>query len=488
MATANVRQRVVFEAQPGPQQALIACPIEDIFFGGARGGGKTYALLGDWLAHQAEHGKYARGIFFRKTYPELDEVQDHASKIYPVLGAVFISGKRTWLFPNGATLKMRYLERDKHADRYQGHAYTWMAFDELTNWASPKPIDKLRACLRSGEAPIPKAFRCSGNPGGIGHNWVKARYIDPAAPYKPHYDKEAETWRVFIPSKLDDNPALLKNDPDYWKRVKAATGGDKELEKAWRWGIWDIVAGGMFDDLWRRGIHVLKPFPIPPSWRIDRSFDWGSSAPFSVGWWAESDGTEATLADGSTRNYPRGTLFRIAEWYGWNGKPNEGIKFSPNEIVGGGKLPDGTEVPGIVQREHAAGWKVQPGPADSSIYDTDRGRSIGDEMAASVVKIENEDGSETVVRGVRWITADKKPGSRKNGWDRMRMLLKNAIDHPKEKPGLYVFDHCIQFIRTIPVLPRDETKRDDVDTKAEDHIADEARYRVLQTAKRWITA
>lgn len=442
----------MFEAQAGPQQALIACPIEDVFFGGARGGGKTYGLLGDWLAHSAEWGGLARGIFFRRTYDELDEVQRVCSGIFPFVGGRYLTSKRTWVFPSGATLKLRFLDKDKDADKYQGHSYTWMAFDELTNWPQSAPIDKLRACLRAGEAAIPKSLRCSGNPGGPGHNWVKARYIDPAAPFKPHYDPEMECWRVFIPSKLEDNPALLVNDPDYWKRVKASAAGNQALLKAWRFGDWDIVAGGMFDDLWNRSIHVIKPFAIPGSWYIDRSFDWGSSKPFSVGWWAESDGTAAP----NGIHYPRGTLFRIAEWYGWNNRPNEGCKMLTSEIA-----------EGIVERETEYGWNVQPGPADSSIYDTDRGQSIADEMGAA---------------GVTWITADKRPGSRKNGWERMRILLHNSVAHPKEEPGLYVFESCTQFIRTVPVLPRDPKKTDDVDSNAEDHIGDETRYRILHQA------
>jgi hypothetical protein len=447
--SAKGTKRIVFEAQSGPQTSLISCPIEDVFYGGARGGGKTYGLLGDWLSHSDLHGENARGIFFRRTYDELDEVQDRASRIFPAVGGVYNSGKRTWFFANGSTLKLRYLDRDADADRYQGHAYTWMAFDELTNWPDPKPIDKLRACLRSGDAPIDKSFRASGNPGGVGHNWVKARYIDPAPPLSPFYDKEAETWRVFIPSTLDDNPALLKNDPDYWKRVKAATAGDEALEKAWRWGDWNIVAGGMLDDLWRRSIHVIDPFDIPKSWKVDRTFDWGSSKPFGVAWWAESDGTQAP----NGRHYPRGSVFLIDEWYGWNGRPNEGCKMLAIEIARG-----------IKDREIEMPFKVQPGCADSSIFDAENGVSIADDMA----KV-----------GIKWLEADKSPGSRKIGWERIRRYLKAATGTPMEESGLFIFDPCLQWIRTVPSLPRDKKKRDDVDTDAEDHLGDLTRYRLM---------
>src|SRR4051812_21028293 len=169
----------------------------------------------------------------------------------------------------------------------------------------------------------------TANPGGVGHNWYKARYVDPAPALTPFYDSMQRTWRVFIPSRLEDNPKLAANDPDYWMRVQAAANGRTDLVKAWRYGDWDVVAGGMFDDVWRASHHVIEPFQIPYHWRVDRSFDWGSSKPFSVGWWAESDGTQAP----NGRVYPRGTLFRITEWYGWNGQPNVGVKMLAVDVA-----------------------------------------------------------------------------------------------------------------------------------------------------------
>lgn len=445
---AAVRERVIFEPNPGPQMALLSCPIEEVFFGGARGGGKTFGFLGDWISHAYEYGAHARGIFFRRTNDELDEVQRVATLLFVPLGASYHTQKRIWTFSNGATIKLRFLDRDAHADKYQGHSYTWIAFDELTNWASPTPLDKLRACLRSGEAPIPKSLRLSGNPGGVGHNWVKARYIDPAPPFTPIYDKEVDSWRVFIPSRLEDNPSLTLNDPDYWKRVVASANGNQALIDAWRWGSWDIVAGGMFDDVFRREKHVLEPFEVPSTWYVDRSFDWGSSKPFAVCWWAEADGTIAP----NGKTYPPGTLFMINEWYGWNGKPNEGCKMLASEIA-----------EGILEREAEMGIDVAAGPADSSIFDSENGNCIAEDMAE---------------RGVYWTRADKSPGSRKAGWEKMRNRFKAAWEFPMEDPGLFFFSNCIHAIRTIPVLPRDPKKTDDVDTNADDHQGDSCRYRV----------
>jgi hypothetical protein len=463
MAHAGAEQ-LVFEAQPGtPQEAMIACPYEDVFFGGARGGGKTFGMLGDWMSHADLYGRDASGIFFRRTYDELDEVQKKADRLFPLLGAEYKSQKRLWVWANGAELKMRYLDRDADADRYQGHEYTWECFEELTNWPSPEPIDKLLACLRSA-AGVPTYFRATGNPGGVGHNWVKARYIDPAPPWVPFADPLTGRQRVFIPATLDDNPVLRDNDPDYWRRVEASASGNAELLKAWRHGIWDIVAGGMFDDLWDRARHVIEPFDIPASWHVNRSFDWGSSKPFSVGWWAESDGTTAP----NGRTYPRGTVFRIAEWYGSAGRPNEGLKLLATEIAAGIKEREaGMIAAGRVK-------KVAPGPADTAIWDADPvvSTSIAQDMAD---------------KGVAWTRADKTPGSRKTGWERVRKYLKSALAWPMEEPGLLVFNTCTDWIRTVPVLPRDKVKTDDVDTKAEDHAGDETRYRILEV-RRVLTA
>src|SRR5262249_34206414 len=228
------------------------------------------------------------GLFLRRSYPELEEVIRQADALF--MGWKKIVDAPTYRAPSGATLSFRALQRDHDADKFQGQAYTWIGFDEATQWPSPEPLDKLRACLRSSEARIRKRMIWTANPGGVGHNWYKARYVDPAPALTPFYHEALRTWRVFIPSRLEDNPKLTESDPDYWMRVEAAAHGRRDLIKAWRHGEWDIVAGGMFDDLWRPDPHVLPPFPIPSSWPVDRAFDWGSAEPFfgrvvgGIGW------------------------------------------------------------------------------------------------------------------------------------------------------------------------------------------------------------
>jgi hypothetical protein len=447
-------ERVVWYPQP-KQHALISCPVEDVLFGGARGGGKTDGLAGDWLAHAQQYGRHARGLFFRQTYPELEEVEKRMQDIFPAVGAIWYTGRRTWEFTNGARLRVRYLEREQDAQHMQGNSYSWVGGDELGNYPNPRAVDLLRATLRSA-AGIPCHFRGSANPGGSGHSWLKSRYIDPAPPMTPFASVETiagvevTVKRCFIPSTLEDNPLLMRADPTYWSRILVAAGENTELAKAWRYGDWDVMAGGMFTDVWSAGYHVLDPMAIPSTYRIRRSLDWGSSRPFSCGWWAHSDG-ETPLGP-EARVYPKGTRFRVMELYGWSGKPNEGLRLTNTEIARR-----------IRAQEEASPYygRIEAGPADSSIFDVVNGVSIAHEIGT---------------QGIVFKPAQKGPGSRRQGWQVMRQLLRASMQWPMEEPGLFIFSNCRQFIRTVPVAPRDPADADDIDTDSEDHISDESRY------------
>ena len=364
-------------------------------------------------------------------------------------------------FAGGSKIFLGHCQYEKNMYSIQGAEVHLLLFDELTHFTE-KIYRYFRGRLRLGSLQIPDEYKglfpCSiagANPGGVGHNWVKASFVDGCEPMEIRkMDKDdGGLLRQYIPAKLTDNPTLMENDPDYADRLSGL--GAPELVKAMLEGDWDIIAGGMFDDVWSRDKHVIEPFKIPSTWKIDRSFDWGSSKPFSVCWWAESDGTEATLKDGTVRCFTRGTVFHIFEWYGWDGKtPDKGIKLSAGEIA-----------KGIKDREAKFAFKVFPGPADSSIYTEENKNCIADDMEAA---------------GVTWQKANKRPGSRVNGWERIRKLLKASLQSPQEEAGMYIFSNCHQFVRTIPTLPRDENNPDDVNTNAEDHIGDAVRYRVLR--------
>lgn len=444
---------IVWQPQPGPQTALLTCPVFEVFFGGARGGGKTEGSLGDWLHHANAYGNNAIGIFVRRKLTQLEEAIARARQLYLPLGFKYREQKHEFESPAGARLKFRYLERDKDADEYQGHSYTRVYVEETTNFPSPDPIDKLRATLRSA-AGVPVGMRLTGNPGGPGHQWVKQRYIEasrnpltrkiildrPGPVQKevfvnPFDNSEVELERVFIPSKLSDNRLLMLNDPTYVARLQQQ--GSAQLVKAWLDGDWDIVLGAFFD-CWGPQ-HVLSTADwlakIPRDALRFRAFDWGSAKPFSVGWYALSDGTWGL---------PKGALLKYREWYGCTGQPNVGLKMDCEPVAAG-----------INARE--AGEVVRYGVADPSIFVRDGGPSIGERM-------------NVVLKQGAFRAADRK---RIVGWDMLRHRLQGEEEGV---PMLYFLDCCLDSIRTIPVLPHDEHNAEDVDTESEDHTGDETRY------------
>lgn len=410
---------------------------------------------------------------FRRTLPDLLSNHMVGSGAFPDMLAPLIDSKHVSInwskneirFWNGSIIHLSHCQHETEVTKYQGSQIGLLLLDEGTLFTETM-YKFLRGRVRLGSTVVPQEYKgklpkvvIGSNPGNIGHNWVKKTFIDyaPANVVVQTPPEEGGFKRVFIPARLTDNYALLENDPNYADRLKGL--GDEKLVSAMLDGNWDIAEGGLFDDVWRRDIHVLEPFEIPSSWRIDRSFDWGSSKPFSVGFWAESDGSEARMADGSTRHFPKGTLFRIAEIYGWNGEADKGLRLTAKEIA---TL--------ILEFQEAKPWgkRVKAGPADSAIYVRENGNCIADDMSEV---------------GVRWVPADKRPGSRVSGWQNMRKMLKAAMQSPVEDKALFIFNNCTQFIRTFPTLPRDKNNSDDCDSRSEDHIADEARYRCNMASK-----
>lgn len=416
---------------------------------------------------------------FRRTYPDLSKNHMEGPASFPVVLAPLIEakmvsinyGKGAIQFANGARIFLCHCQHEKDVISYQGAEIHLLLVDELTHFTD-KIYRFLRGRCRCGSWKPPKQLEgCfprilnGSNPGGVGHNWVKASFVTsaPAMEVWRTSREEGNMLRQFIPSKLSDNPTMTMNDPDYSLRLEGL--GSPELVRAMLEGDWDIVSGGAMDDVWRKDVHVVQPFRIPRSWYVDRAFDWGSSRPFSVGWWAESNGEEVTLLDGTRKQYPKGCLFRIAEWYGWqDGKPDTGCKMLAKDVAKGIKERESKGILSLCRR-------INPGPADNSIFDLENGNCIATDMAKE---------------GVKWIRSNKSAGSRKNGLELMRTMLAAPLKAaregvPLEEPGLFVFNTCHQFIRTIPVLPRSQSDSEDVDSRAEDHIYDEARYRVLQT-------
>lgn len=460
---------VVWAPQPGSQELFLKCPIFETLYEGTRGPGKTDALLMDFVADTGRgFGPEWRGILFRKSYPELADVITKSKKWYKKFAnePTFNEATSTWTWPDGEQLLFRHIRRPEDYDAYHGHAYPWIGFEELTTWPTPECYTMMMSCCRSThpEVAARARVRATTNPYGVGHNWVKNRFQLPVMRNRPIMEPKAddggtEPPRMAIHGHIGENRILLKADPGYIDRIRSAARNQAEL-KAWMEGSWDIVAGGMFDDVWDARTNVVPSFParlIPRGWRIDRALDWGSSKPFSVGWWLESDG-EPIEWEGRVIGPVKGDLIRFMEWYGWTGKRNEGAKLKPGQIA-----------QGILEREADEGLmgRVLPGPADHNIFSNDVGPTAESLM---------------LDHGVAWEKAVKGPGSRKNGWEVMREMFANARPAPGEfartDAGLFVTSRCEQFQLTIPVLSRLTRDPDDIDSDAEDHIADETRYRV----------
>lgn len=443
--------------QPGPQLAAIeASWCDELFYGGERGGGKSDFQLGYQEDGALRYSDKWRGIMFRKTYAELEELQGRAMQVFPAEGAEYRtqpSGgypfSNCWYWPNGATVKMRYIEREQDYGRYHGHQYTGISFDEVTEYATPTALLKMASTLRSPFG-VPCTMRLTGNPGGIGHVWVKARYISVAPPMTPFQDPDSGFWRMFVPSRTADNQILLRNDPGYQNRIRAATGGNEALRKAWLEGDWNIVAGAFFD-CWNSALHVIPPFEIPRKWPRFRSGDWGSARPYSFGWWTVVP--EAFEHNGVM--IPRGALIRYRELYGAAdpvNQPNVGTK-EPAEAVGK-KIADLEKFETVNNGQSVL---------DPAAFASDGGPSIAERLYA---------GSD---KKVRFRKADNTRVAKRGalaGWDQMRARFIGEDD----RPMIYVFSTCLDSIRTVPLLQHDKHNVEDVDTDGEDHAADDWRY------------
>lgn len=477
MGKPNTKYEVIWEPQNGPQTALLACPVFEVFFGGSRGGGKTDGMLGEWVSHQDLHGDKAIGLMVRRELTQLIETIERSKQLYLPLGAKFHEQEKLWRFPNGSRLRFAYLERDSDADAYQGHSYTRVYVEELGTFPSSSPVLKLMATLRSGSG-VPCGFRATGNPGGPGHQWVKARYIDPSpqgwhvvqTPFKnPWTGETIIRERVFIPSRLSDNRYL---GTDYVANLQMV--GNSNLVRAWLEGDWSVIEGAFFPE-WSMEKHVIAPFAIPDSWLRFRSMDWGSAAPFSVGWWAvvgdvEQDQAPAQSAQSiedwkklygpdertveapkRSINLPRGSVVRYREWYGASA-PGVGLKMPAEEV--------GKE---IVSRETIDGKREQItyGVLDPAAFASDGGPSIAERLARSGAYFRPADNKRVGIRG------------QMGGWDQVRGRL---LGNGDGKPMLYVFSTCRDLIRTLPALQHDSDRPEDVDSSGDDHCSDELRY------------
>ena len=431
-----------FKPQPGPQHHFLTCPADIVVYGGARGGGKSFASLGEFWCHAEDWGPAAKGLMLRRSREDLKDTIDVARQMYGD-AAEWKDKEKQFRFRNGAVFHMAYLESDQDAMNYQGWSLTRVYVEELTQYASSTGIFRLFATLRTTSGARCQ-FRATCNPGGPGHHWVKNWVIDNGA-YRPIKDQETGLIRIFIPAKISDNPALLNNDPAYINRLRAS--GSPALVKAWLDGNWDIIEGAFFPEF-DPSRHVITPPRMPLHWTRFRSMDWGSASPFSIGWWivVQDDFVH------DNRRIPKNAIIRYREWYGASA-PNKGLK-----------LPADSVAKEVVRRETDGKGFREPiayGILDPSAFQVVSGPSIGETFARHGVFFRRADNSR--------VSTAKRMG----GWDQVRWRLRGDADGD---PMIFFVDHCRDSIRTLPMQQHDENRPEDLDTEGEDHAVDDIRY------------
>lgn len=417
------------------QKMFMDADADEVLFGGAAGGGKSYAQLADALIYALKYPK-SHQLILRKTYPELEHSLILVSLgFYPKSVCKYNASSRKWIFLNGSIIEFGFCAAKSDVLRYQGAEYDVVRFDELTHFTEDQYtylISRIR-----GVNSYPKTVKSSTNPGGIGHNWVKRRFIDGFEPNVVHTDSETGAKRLFIPSYVNDNVFLMRSDPNYAKRLKQLP--EKE-RKALLFGEWDIFDGQVFAE-WRnsslgkktrRWTHVIEPFKIPKEWRRYRTFDFGYSKPFAVSWYAVDE-------DGRAYNY--------RELYGSVGEPDVGIKWTAQKIAEEIRRIEDSEDKGL----HITGV------ADPAIWN-----NTG-----------TEDGSIADMMEKRGVYFEKGNNNRLAG--KMQVHYRLSFDE-EGIPMIYFFDTCKNIIRTLPQLRYDSTRPEDVDTSQEDHLYDALKY------------
>lgn len=492
----------LFSPIRGSSQEIALCsPCNHTLYHGTRGSGKTATQLMKFRRYVGlGYGKFWTGIIFDFEHKNLSDMIKQSKKFFTQKDnyATFYSSPASykWVWDTGEELHFRHAKKVTDYENFHGHEYPFIGFNELTKHPTSDLYDKMTSTNRSSFVPeihtpkdkdgnykthnkeplppIPLIVFSTTNPSGAGHNWVKKRFINPIKTGRILKKK----IKVFDASKKKEVLVVktqvaifgsYKEDPylpaDYIASLDELTKHNKALRKAWLEGNWDFVTGGALDDVFDRDVHILPRFSIPEGWYLDRTMDWGSTHPFSIGWFAESNGEEFYDDYGVKRFFPKGTIIQIDEWYGSKEiGTNKGLRMSAQDIAIGVK--DKEEK---LKEYEFVKSKIYAGACDNQIRDI---REI------DVDSIERKMSD----NGVEWIKSDKSKGSRSIGLQLIRDRLECSLR--REGQGLYFMDNCVASIETIPVLPRDDIRVDDVDTDAEDHAYDMLRYRVLSGSMR----
>ena len=438
----ETEQNVIFKPNVGPQTEFLAAGEREVLYGGSAGGGKSFAMLADPLRYMG-HPAFS-GLLLRHTTEELRELIFKSQELYPKVwkGIKWSERKMQWVAPSGARLWMSYLDRDNDVMRYQGLAFSWIGFDELTQWSSPFAWNYMRSRLRSTASDLPIFMRATTNPGGIGHQWVKKMFIDPA-PFGETFDAtDIETGEVlkypsghtkagkslfkrrFIPARLSDNPYLSESGDYEAMLLSLPEHQRKQLLE----GDWDIKEGAAFSEFDRK-IHVVKPFAIPNNWVKFRACDYGYGSYSGVLWFAVS---------------PSEQLVVYRELY-------------VSKVLA-------TDLADMILEVEAGDGNIRYGVLDSSLWHNrgDTGPSLAEQM---------------FMKGCRWRPSDRSKGSRVSGKNEIHRRLQ--VDEFTEQPRIVFFSTCTETISQLPAIPLDKRNPEDVDTNAEDHLYDALRYGIM---------
>ena len=433
---------VLFKPNDGPQTEFLASSEREVLYGGSAGGGKSYAMLADPLRYMG-HPQFS-GLLLRHTTEELRELIFKSQELYPKIwpGIKWSERKMQWTAPSGARLWMSYLDRDEDVLRYQGLAFSWIGFDELTQWATPYAWNYMRSRLRSTATDLPIFMRATTNPGGSGHHWVKKMFIDPS-PYNRSFDAtDIDTTEVlrypaghskagkplfkrrFIPARLSDNP-YLSQAGDYEAMLLSLPAQQRRQLLD---GDWDLKEGAAFTEF-DRHVHVIEPFDIPSNWVKFRACDYGYGSYSGVLWFAVA--------------------------------PNEQI-VTYRELYVSKVLA--TDLADMILDLEAEDGNIKYGVLDSSLWHKrgDTGPSLAEQM---------------ISQGCRWRPSDRSRGSRVAGKNEIHRRLQ--IDEFTEEPRLVFFNTCTNTISQLPSIPLDKKNPEDVDTKSEDHLYDALRYGIM---------
>ena len=436
------KNNVIFKPNAGPQTDFLAAGEREVLYGGSAGGGKSYAMLADPLRYMG-HPSFS-GLLLRHTTEELRELIYKSQEIYPRIwsGIKWSERKMQWVAPSGARLWMSYLDRDDDVLRYQGLAFSWIGFDELTQWATPFAWNYMRSRLRSTAPDLPIFMRATTNPGGRGHHWVKKMFIDPS-PYGKKFDAtDIETGEVlkypaghekagrslfkrrFIPARLSDNPYLAEQG-DYEAMLLSLP---EQQRRQLLDGDWDIKEGAAFTEF-DRNIHTIEPFRIPSNWVKFRACDYGYGSKSGVLWFAVS---------------PSEQLIVYRELY-------------VSKVLA-------TDLADMILEAEAGDGNIKYGVLDSSLWHKrgDTGPSLAEQM---------------IMRGCRWRPSDRSKGSRVSGKNEIHRRLQ--VDEFTEEPRLVFFDNCSNITAQLPALPIDKKNPEDIDTHSEDHLYDALRYGIM---------